>query len=124
MAITVEWDNPEKTIVLFTNAGNQTWEEFFAAARQANEMIRSVSHDVALIIDGRSLKTIPPSALTHFRNAVKALPPNTKVVVTVSDSHFLQAIASVVQRITHTNALMVSTLEEGRTRVQSMMIKA
>lgn len=113
MGITVEWDNPEKTILLFTNVGDQTWEEFFTAVKQTNEMIRSVPHNVDLIIDGRELKSIPPSAMTNFRNALNSLPTTTRVVGVVT-SPFLRAIGNIMQKITKVGMVSVATLEEAR----------
>ena len=114
MGITVEWDNPEQTVLLFTNAGDQTWEEFFTGVRKVNEMIRSVPYYVALIIDARELKSIPPSAMTHFRNALNSLPPTTKVIGVVN-SPFIRAIGNIMQKITKIGMLSVSTIEEART---------
>src|SRR5690606_30228492 len=113
MGITAEWDNPEKTVILFTNAGNQTWEEFFAGVKKVNEMINSVDHKVDLIIDGRELKSIPPSAMTHFRNALNTLPPTTRVIGVVNNP-FVRAIGNVMQKISKTKMISVSTLEEAR----------
>lgn len=113
MGITVEWDNPEKTVLVFTNSGDQSWEEFFAGVKKVNEMIRSVPHDVALIIDGRDLKSIPPSAMTHFRNALDSLPSTTRVIGVVN-SPFIRAIGNIMQKITKIGMLSVSTIEEAR----------
>lgn len=113
MGITAEWDNPEKTVILFTNSGDQDWNEFFAGVKKVNEMIRSVDHNVDLIIDGRDLGSIPPSAMTHFRNALNSLPPTTRVIGVVT-SPFIRAIGNVMQKIAKTKMISVSTLEEAR----------
>ena len=114
MGITSKWDNPEKTVVVFTNVGDQKWDEFFVGVKEVNAMIRSVTHEVTLIIDGTELKSIPPSAMTHFRNALASLPPNTKQVIGVVNSPFIRAIGNIVQKLAKTNMVSVATLEEAR----------
>ena len=46
MAVTAEWENEEKTIILYAFSGEWTWEEFDVVAHDVGAMLDSVDHKV------------------------------------------------------------------------------
>ncbi len=51
MSISVQWDNPEQTIVRWDFDGEWTWEMFRKAQYASNQLILSVRHRVDIIGD-------------------------------------------------------------------------
>jgi hypothetical protein len=66
--ITVEWGNPEKTILLIKMHLGWTWGDMYQAAKEGEELVAIVGHPVCTIADFSEANQIPPRALTHIKN--------------------------------------------------------
>ncbi len=97
MSITVEWDNPEKTIVRVTFAGRWTWAEFYEfVTKQVQPLIRTVDHTVDVISDFRDSGPLPLGpAITYANNVMKSYPPNAGIMVIVSNSLLIKTLVNV-----------------------------
>lgn len=74
MAVTVSWMDSEHPTLLFHFSGRWTWDEFYAAAQQANELAESrydpLVHSVLDFTDGPHA---PPNSLAQLPR-IAALP--------------------------------------------------
>lgn len=81
MPITVEWDNPEKTIIRQTYTGSWTWDDLEKASDQVNALQDTVDHRVHLLADLRNGKTLPENPIKQAANVHRNHPNNGKVVI-------------------------------------------
>src|SRR5262245_55800077 len=66
MAIRVEWDNDEKTVIRYVIESPWTWEEMRIAADTSNVMLDEVGRKVHFIYDMQKSTRVPEGALTHL----------------------------------------------------------
>ncbi|MEZ4668735.1 MAG: hypothetical protein R3E39_12555 [Anaerolineae bacterium] len=69
MSITVDWDNPEKTVIRFKYDGSWTLTDYFAANEQSVGMMDNVDHKVHIIIDVTESKILPNGVISQGRSA-------------------------------------------------------
>ena len=99
MGIKVQWDSPEKRIILAEFDERWTWEEYHAGIEEIVEMIESVPHSVSLIntlADGRFL---PFGALSQVIRGYRRVPQNMDWIVVVGAHRFFRLFIRSVQRI-------------------------
>jgi hypothetical protein len=114
MDITIEWDNPEHTIIRYTFASHWTIEEFFEAFPVADHMIRlSTTRVIGIIIDD-SREIVPPKgAMNAYKQTVRSgkLP-----IVFVGASMASRSMMEILHKAYHSQRPMyyVSTLDEAR----------
>lgn len=117
MGITVNWDNPAKTILRYDFDERWSWEEFFVAKKQAYTMIGTVSHKVGVIMNAPPNVTMPPNMLTHSLSALRNKHPNTLVLVFVLTRPFMRAMISTlgkISRLAASSIELATTLDEAR----------
>jgi hypothetical protein len=121
MPVHVEWDNPERTIIYVRYEGRWTWEEFYQAVQDTQELSATVDYRtdiIAHMIDG----FIPHGApFVHSQNAVKQKNNMLGRIVVVSDSRFVQGLMSVSARINPNwkeKYSAATTVEEARSVIQ------
>lgn len=66
MGISVQWDNPEKTIVRWDYDPGWSWDDFFTAQKQIEALVDSVGHRVDMILDVRNSPDVPQDMPDHF----------------------------------------------------------
>ena len=67
MSVHIEWDNEERTTLLWSFLGRWTWGEFDETVKIMTAMANSVTHQVDLIIDVRQMSILPPDIVTHVK---------------------------------------------------------
>jgi hypothetical protein len=99
MAITVEWDDADKTILRNDYTGAWTWDEYIEAGRQNNELVASVPHRVDIIANMRE-GTMPRggSAIAISTRVIRSAPPNRGIIVVVINP-LLKALVSVFKKL-------------------------
>ncbi|MEO8609251.1 MAG: hypothetical protein ABI690_15275 [Chloroflexota bacterium] len=97
MPITVEWDNPQQTAVLFTYQRPWTWREFDTAIRQTLTLLDGVQHKVDIIFDIRRGGIPPPEAVRHFKSASEITHSNMGQYVYVAPSMLTTFVKNVIQ---------------------------
>jgi hypothetical protein len=102
MTITVEWDNPQQTAVLFTYNRPWTWGEFDVAVEQTLALASAVNHKVDVIFDLRNGGFPPRDALQRFKDAAEITHPNIGQYVYVAPSMLAQFVKNVVQILNRT----------------------
>lgn len=76
MAVTVNWDNDEHTVVLFTFSGNWTWREYWDACMKSNAMHATVKHRVYAIADLTTSTGIPVDLHAYTFKTLRIAPIN------------------------------------------------
>ncbi|MDX2136754.1 MAG: hypothetical protein SF123_01570 [Chloroflexota bacterium] len=84
MAIVVQWDNPERSIIRWDFEPEWTWEELADTARVSSAMIASADGDVDVIL--HAVDTQPPNErITRYqRSALSYTPSNIRMLVLVA----------------------------------------
>lgn len=115
MAIDIQWDNEEKTIVRQTYGEVVTPEEYYQMVKQSAELLNSVNHPVDLIVDLRKLKFTLRGMTTMTQYANKMVPANQRIVVAVGLPATIKQIINLLMRIAPRaakNTYYVDTIEE------------
>ena len=67
MSVHVEWDNEERTTILWSFVGRWTWGEFDEAIKTMTDMLDLVNHPVDAIGDVRQMSILPPDLVSRFK---------------------------------------------------------
>ncbi len=96
MPITVQWDNPEKTIIMVTCAGRWTHRDFTAAVQQRRQLMGSVAHHVDIIMDMSGGQFIPMRMFTTLINLSRHIPANRRLLIYIRASGLFRVIVGTV----------------------------
>jgi hypothetical protein len=117
MTIKAIWDNNEKTIVRYIFEAGWTWEEFFAAKKQANEMMDTVSHKLGVILHLPTENAVPPDVLANARSGLLSRHANTVMIIFVSTQPFVSTMIETLVTLSplaDTGLATTLTLDEAR----------
>lgn len=121
MTVTVDWYDPEETILLYTYTDPWTWEECVTAIQAGRDMMRSKSHDVPLLHDMLASSKLPSSVLSKTVSVIKTRPENTGLTVFVTSGTLQQRLFDVLTRIIPQLArhyIMVTTIAEAEAAIR------
>ena len=99
MPVTVEWDNPEKTIMRMSMIGRWTWDEAYEAQVKGDQMINEAAHPVGAIIDVRESSGIPLSAMANARGMTQKQNSYTRVTVFLGANPFFLSLWNVFRKV-------------------------
>jgi hypothetical protein len=120
MAVTVVWDDVEKTILRMDFAGRWTWEEFQDAFAEFHATLDMVDYKVDTVINLSESIAIPENAVSNFVKGVQQQHQNDSGLnVIVSKTIVIQVLWNVFNRVyagfvKGVDIKLVSTLEEAR----------
>jgi hypothetical protein len=117
MSVVSQWDNDEKTIMVYTLGSTFTWDEFYAAKAHGDGLIDMVSHRVVVIFDGPSDVKLPEDFMTNVININKLRHPRAALAVTIMPNNLVRAILNTANRLYKREfaaVRFVPNLEEGR----------
>jgi hypothetical protein len=120
MTILVNWDNAEKTTILYTIHGRWTWEDLYDALDKGRGMMDSVSHEkVDFIVDMSDCKLLPDNALSNFARMTNKPHPKNGRMVMVGATTFVRALLNMLGRYQGANdnakaVKAVPSVEEAR----------
>ena len=125
MSVHVEWDNEERTTILWSFVGRWTWGEFDAAVEQTLAFVSAVDHKVDVIFDLRKGGFPPRDALWRFKDAAEITHPNMGQYVYVAPSMLTNFVKNVIQILNRAyggfgnfrvpDIVFTKSLEEART---------
>ena len=102
MSLQVEWDNPERSVLLYTAVGEWSWEEFYTARERGRQLADTVSHQrIDAIVDLRLSGGFPQNSLFHFRRMPAEAHPkfaNSNMVL-VGNNLFVSTLLEILSRI-------------------------
>lgn len=121
MAISTDWDNEEKTILLSVFEDEWTWADFHDAAKEMHSLIRTVDHSVDLILYHKHPQPLG-NPLIHFNSVQKTQPANVGQVIVVNPHMnaalmgFLKVLSNVVMKANKSASAVqiVDNMEEAR----------
>lgn len=116
----VYWYDAEKTILIRELQDNWEWDEYQLGVLLMRQMIKEVSHDIFVIIDGQNVRTIPKDAIHHFQAANRYLPSHVKVRVLISTNRLAHEIYSILKRISTAdfeNFYFVASMDEALLKI-------
>jgi hypothetical protein len=115
MAVTVEWGNEAKTIIVATIDWPWTWDELGAAWKTNTDMMTSVSHTVNVFAVGKTSRFPVGNILNNLSHITRHVPDNLGLAVVVTDNRFQEVINTILfklsPRLSKTGHI-VHTLEE------------
>ncbi len=120
MAVRVEWDNKEKTVIRYSLEGQWTWDELLEAVATSNAMLDAAGHKIHFIHDASNSKGIPNGALSQLKRFIGKEHPNTghSVIVGGRGSAIMLArgLLGMVDRVYKKDwaFMFADTLEEAR----------
>jgi len=117
MGVEVTWDNDGQTIFRYSLDERWTWEEFFAAKKQANALMEAISRKFGVIIAAPHMSLLPLNTLSNARNALRTAHPNAVMIVMVVTQPFVRTVISTLRdmaRVTPIPIEIASTLDEAR----------
>jgi len=97
--ITVEWMDPERTIILYTFPPTWQWAAFWEAFDKAHKMGASVSHRIDIIGDLSRCTAPPSNAITHLKSVADHQHPHAGLSVIVTEARVLQVLYKAARRI-------------------------
>jgi hypothetical protein len=124
MGIQILWDDAEKTTLRYNFDEQWSWEDFFAAKKEANALIDTVTHRVGVIMSAPSGMKLPANMLTNARNALRTKHPNTVILVFVLTNPFIRTMIRALKGLpmpVATTIELASTLDEARDLVQKRL---
>ncbi len=106
MAIDVSWDEQHEGVIHVVYPPRWTWNELYTAEKHGVEMINAMGcPHVVSIHDFTKSDSLPPLAVTHIQNLVKALHPNTRLTVFVGMNRFVRLMWDTASRLLPVKAL-------------------
>jgi hypothetical protein len=116
MPIEVNWFNDSHSVIYMRVSDPWTWDDFFAASRQASTLARSVSHEVSYMVDFTHAKQFPRGlSLQRVRAILDFKQSNSGVLVSFGVNPFmrvmLNTVLTAVGRV-RANTVIVNTLED------------
>jgi len=123
MSVQVSWDDDTKRIMGYMLDNNWTWDEFFAAKKQANAMMDTVPHKLGVIVDATHSAIFPSDMLTNARNALRTKHPNVVIVVIVANKPFLNTMLTTLKAVTlfASRLQLAHSLDEARALIQQRL---
>ncbi len=129
MAISIAWDNVEKTIIRYDFESQWTWQDLRAAIESDDAMIASVAHTVHLIFDLRQVEGIPPNPMAQFRHIAAMIHPRLGMIVFVGADSWTRTVLEIFYQVYGTRleglsgVASVRTLEEARAIITTHIVQ-
>lgn len=120
MAVTVGWDNPEHTVLLYDFSETWTWEELFRAAQEDDSLLEGIEYTVHQIFDMQKTRMIPSNPLARMENLAHEIRPTIGLMIFVGGTLWFQTIVDIfhnffLSRIADVKGLhFVKSVDEGR----------
>ncbi|MEO8606269.1 MAG: hypothetical protein ABI690_00180 [Chloroflexota bacterium] len=99
MPVHIQWDNPEKSIIMARYEGRWTWEEFYQAAKDCEALAATVPHQINIIADMVDGFLPQGAPFGHAQKVASHNGPQMGFIVVVSGSRFIQGLMNVSARV-------------------------
>ncbi len=118
MGITIALESDDQQTIVYTVEEQWSWNEYFAALKQAHDMMDSVPHTrIDIIIDMRRANLIPQNALSTFRRSTTSRHPKSGIMVFVGGNMFIKTLFRMMETLAREamkSIKFVSTMEEAQ----------
>ncbi len=99
MPVTISWDNPDKTILLYQFENRWTWDELYAALNDAWRLLNEGETPVDIIMDMEHADVIPANAIAQFSKISSALHPRMRTIVIVGGGGMAASLLSIFAKV-------------------------
>lgn len=99
MAITVDWHDNARTIVQWIFPAHWTWADYDDAQAASNTLLAGADYTVDIIGDLTASSSLPPAALSAYKNTLRRSADNTGLIVLVGSSFFIKAMVSALKAV-------------------------
>jgi hypothetical protein len=89
MAVSVNWLDEKKEIVLYSFEGKWTWDDLYPVYKEAILMEKTTPHRVDVVLDMLRSTSVPANVLTHVKNFSDKQPDNLGLTIIVTPSSFV-----------------------------------
>ena len=124
MAVHIAWEDERKRVLHYRLDNGWTWDEFFAAKKQANELMDMVSHKLGVIIESPAKPSLPPNIIGNARKALRSTHPNTVVIVIVAEHPLIRTMFHTTRalgRLANFRVELATTLDEAHTIINARL---
>ncbi len=97
--IKLDWDDPEKTIILYTFFDPWTWDEYYATNPKRDVMFATTTDIIDIILDFRKGQHLPPQAMTHIRRVGTWDNPQRGIVIILGVHSMLEILANIMNSL-------------------------
>lgn len=126
MAFAVSWDNADQSIIVLALTGTVLLGDYYAASREQNRLLDSVTHPVCTIIDLTAAHALP-NFLSAARYMESNLRKNEAGTIIVGAPAYVKALIDIGKRLAP-KALggvdFAATLAEARALAARMLVTA
>lgn len=100
MAISVNWEDGDRSIIRSESGGHWTWDEYHAAVEQVVALANSVNYRVDLIINALPGAVAPlGSSMPHYQRAQRIMPGNVRLNIIINTNTFGRIIINTFTRL-------------------------
>lgn len=98
MSVTIQWDNPEKTII-YVRYERWTWDEYYESLNECTRMCDAIGYPVYIICD--LVDNIVPKggAISHAIASLKRSDGRVERIVLVTPNRFIRAMTQMSGRV-------------------------
>ncbi|MFN8372515.1 MAG: hypothetical protein U0694_06525 [Anaerolineae bacterium] len=97
--VSVFWDGPEKTVLIYKFAAVWNWADFYEANAKGHALIDDVPHKVAVIFSGPANVRLPENFLNNVVQINRARHARTKMAIVVINNAFVRAMFNTLSRL-------------------------
>ena len=102
MGISVDWGNPDKTIITYNIKGKWNWLDMEAGLQQSIIMTFTVSHVVHEIYDLQYSQPFPDESINFWRNVLRVMPENRGYMIFVGGGNPIASLISMLGTVAPT----------------------
>ncbi len=121
MPVSVQWDNPEKTII-YARYERWSWDDFYQALDECTRLSATVDHQVYIVCDLVDNLIPKGGTITHAAATIKQDNARVNLIVLVSSNRFVQALTQMSARVVpgfQKKYRMVNSLKAARELIAS-----
>lgn len=124
MPVSMDWDNPERTIIRVTFDGQWETDDLYRMINKGVSMIDSVDHIVDSIFDFTRSTSSPTSALATLGRMESTHSEKERLVIIVNASSYIKALCNIARKLapkTFANILFVDNINEAYTAISKQV---
>jgi hypothetical protein len=115
MPISVQWDNPDKTLLRWNFEGKWTWDDYYAAMEQNNALLDSIQSKADLLIDMQQTNIVAAGFTSQFRR-ISQFHPKAGFAIIVLNSRFIEIMLNMLmnfQPAMRHQVIVTDSIEKG-----------
>lgn len=129
MSVSVEWNNPDQTVMRFIFEPPWDWSAFHEAVLQSHVLLNQVKHSVVRIFDVREYEHLPTEALEEAKHMQEKLHPYFHPTVIVLGAKPLarsigELFRGVYQNREHFRTIFACSMDDAAEKSQHVLSEA